>query len=83
VDWVDRRDGHHQSENPLTVNRNRNASANSIGGSKLSEFHIVADQLNTFTPVGTAISTFQHEEHLARERQADREHVVRPDDERQ
>ena len=39
------------------MNRNRNASANSIGGSKVIEpFHIVAVQLNTFTPVGTAIS---------------------------
>ena len=39
------------------VNRNRNASANSMGGSKDSEpFHMVAVQLNTFTPVGTAIS---------------------------
>ena len=39
------------------VNRNRNASANSIGGSNDSEpFHMVAVQLNTFTPVGTAIS---------------------------
>src|SRR5262245_29324786 len=44
-------------ENPPTVNRNTNASANSIGGSNVSDpFHIVADQLNTFTPVGTAIS---------------------------
>src|ERR1700740_1778603 len=39
------------------VNRNRNASANSIGGSNDNEpFHMVAVQLNTFTPVGTAIS---------------------------
>ncbi len=39
------------------VNRNRKATANSMGGSKVIEpFHIVADQLNTFTPVGTAIS---------------------------
>ena len=31
--------------------------ANSIGVSKVSEpFHMVATQLNTFTPVGTAIS---------------------------
>src|SRR5689334_10226493 len=44
-------------ENPPMVNRNRKASANSMGGSKLSEpFHMVAVQLNTFTPVGTAIS---------------------------
>src|SRR5512137_134140 len=44
-------------EKPPIVNRNRNASANSIGGSKLSEpRHMVAVQLNTFTPVGTAIS---------------------------
>ena len=39
------------------VNRNRNASANSIGGSNDSEpFHMVAVHFNTFTPVGTAIS---------------------------
>ena len=44
-------------EKPPIVNRNRNASANSMGGSKDSEpRHIVAVQLNTFTPVGTAIS---------------------------
>ena len=45
---------------------------------------MVAVQLNTFTPVGTAISIVrEHEEQLAGERHADREHVVRPDDERQ
>ncbi len=39
------------------MNRNRNDSANSIGGSKLSEpLYIVAVQLKTFTPVGMAIS---------------------------
>src|SRR3981081_1059884 len=39
------------------LNRNRNASANSIGGSKDSEpFHMVAVQLTACTPVGTAIS---------------------------
>ena len=39
------------------VNRQTKAMANSIGVSKVSEpFHIVATQLNTFTPVGTAIS---------------------------
>ena len=39
------------------MNRNRKASANSIGGSKLIEpRHIVAVQLKIFTPVGTAIS---------------------------
>ena len=44
-------------EKPPIVNRNRNAIENSIGGSKLSEpFHIVEVQLNTLTPVGTAIS---------------------------
>jgi hypothetical protein len=44
-------------EKPPIVNRNRNAQAKSIGVSKVSEpFHIVADQLKTFTPVGTAIS---------------------------
>jgi hypothetical protein len=44
-------------EKPPIVNRNRNASANSIGVSKVIEpFHMVATQLNTFTPVGTAIS---------------------------
>ncbi len=44
-------------ENPPIENRNRNASANSIGGSKLSDpRHMVALQLKTFTPVGIAIS---------------------------
>ena len=39
------------------VNRNMKPIANSIGVSKVIEpFHIVASQLNTFTPVGTAIS---------------------------
>jgi hypothetical protein len=43
-------------EKPPMVNRNRNASANSIGVSKVSDpFHIVAVQLNTFTPVGMEI----------------------------
>ncbi len=42
---------------PPIVNRNRKPIANSIGASKVIEpFHIVATQLNTFTPVGTAIS---------------------------
>ena len=42
---------------PPSVNRNRKPIANSIGVSKVSEpFHIVATQLNTLTPVGTAIS---------------------------
>src|SRR4026209_793004 len=41
---------------PPSVNRNRKPRANSIGVSNDSEpFHIVATQLNTFTPVGTAI----------------------------
>ena len=44
-------------EKPPMVNRNRKDSANSMGGSKDSEpFHRVAVQLNTFTPVGTAIN---------------------------
>ena len=44
-------------EKPPKVNRNRKASANSIGVSKLIDpFHMVAHQLKTFTPVGTAIS---------------------------
>ena len=39
------------------VNRITNATANSIGVSKLREpRNMVATQLNTFTPVGTAIS---------------------------
>ena len=44
-------------ENPPIENRNKKAIANSIGGSKDSEpRHMVAVQLKTFTPVGTAIS---------------------------
>jgi hypothetical protein len=39
------------------VNMKRKPSANSIGASKVSEpFHMVVTQLNTFTPVGTAMS---------------------------
>lgn len=35
--------------------------ANSIGVSKLSDpFHMVATQLNTFTPVGTAMSRVEY-----------------------
>src|SRR5512135_2593067 len=46
---------------PPSVNRNRKPMANSIGVSKVSEpFHIVATQLNTFTPVGTAISMLEN-----------------------
>ncbi len=42
---------------PPIVNTNRKPIANSIGVSKLSApRHMVATQLNTFTPVGTAIS---------------------------
>ncbi len=42
---------------PPIVNRKMKPIANSIGVSKVIEpFHIVASQLNTFTPVGTAIS---------------------------
>jgi hypothetical protein len=44
-------------EKPPIVNKNTNASAQSIGVSKVIEpFHIVATQLKTFTPVGTAIN---------------------------
>ncbi len=39
------------------MNISRKPIANSIGVSKLIDpFHMVATQLNTFTPVGTAIS---------------------------
>jgi len=39
------------------VNRMTNAIANNIGVSNVIDpFHIVAIQLNTFTPVGTAMS---------------------------
>src|SRR5512135_256692 len=48
-------------EKPPIVNRHTNAMANSIGVSKVSDpFHIVATQLNTFTPVGTAISMVEN-----------------------
>ncbi|MNP22809.1 hypothetical protein D3C76_1154940 [compost metagenome] len=44
-------------EKPPMVNRMTKATANSIGVSKVSEpCHMVLTQLNTFTPVGTAIS---------------------------
>src|SRR5688500_7721472 len=60
VSWYWKSDGTMaiiRPENPPIVNRNRNASANSIGGSKVSEpRHMVAVQLKIFTPVGTAMS---------------------------
>ena len=44
-------------ENPPIVNKKRKDSAHNIGASKVNEpFHIVATQLKTFTPVGTAIN---------------------------
>ncbi|MNP72085.1 hypothetical protein D3C76_1685610 [compost metagenome] len=44
-------------EKPPMVNRMTKATANSMGVSKVSEpSHMVVTQLNTFTPVGTAIS---------------------------
>ena len=44
-------------EKPPIVNSTMKASENIIGTSKLIDpRHIVATQLNTFTPVGTAIS---------------------------
>src|SRR6185437_2161446 len=44
-------------EKPPIENRNRKASANNIGGSKVSEpLYMVVVQLNTFTPVGMAMS---------------------------
>ncbi len=48
-------------EKPPMVNRQTKAMANSIGVSKVIEpFHIVATQLNTFTPVGMAISMVEN-----------------------
>jgi hypothetical protein len=44
-------------EKPPILNRTTNATANSIGVSNVIELpHMVATQLNTFTPVGTAMS---------------------------
>ncbi|MNI73363.1 hypothetical protein D3C73_1293650 [compost metagenome] len=44
-------------EKPPMENRITNATANSIGVSNVNEpCHMVLAQLNTFTPVGTAIS---------------------------
>ena len=44
-------------EKPPIVKRQRKPTAKSIGVSKvISPFHMVAIQLKTFTPVGTAIS---------------------------
>ena len=70
---------------PPIVNRKRKPIANSIGVSKVIEpCHIVAIQLNTFTPVGTAISIVAYMKNSwPVDRHAGREHVVRPDDERQ
>ena len=43
------------------VNTKRKPTANSIGVSKVIEpFHMVAIQLKTFTPVGTAISMVEY-----------------------
>ena len=48
-------------ENPPNVKRTTNAQANNIGVSNVIEpLNIVAIQLNTFTPVGTAISIVAH-----------------------
>ena len=48
-------------EKPPMVNRKTKAMANSMGVSKVIEpFHIVATQLKTFTPVGTAISMVEN-----------------------
>jgi hypothetical protein len=54
--------------------------ANSIGVSKVIDpFHIVASQLNTFTPVGTAMSIVAYMgRKLSRRRHTDGEHVMRP-----
>ena len=42
---------------PPMVNTKMKPTANSMGVSNVMEpFHMVASQLNTFTPVGTAIS---------------------------
>jgi hypothetical protein len=72
-------------EKPPMVNSTRKASANSIGVSKVIEpRHMVATQLNTFTPVGTAISMVAYMKNSSPgHRHAGGEHVVRPDDERQ
>ena len=44
-------------EKPPIVKRITNANAKSMGASKvIAPFHIVATQLNTLTPVGTAIN---------------------------
>ena len=44
-------------EKPPIVNKITNANANSMGVSKvIAPLHIVATQLNTLTPVGTAIN---------------------------
>jgi len=41
---------------PPTVNKNTNPIAHNIGASiEINELFIVANQLNTFTPVGIAI----------------------------
>ena len=54
---VDRDDRQHQAVNSPMQKRKMNPMAKSIGVSKVIDpFHIVASQLNTFTPVGTAIS---------------------------
>ena len=46
---------------PPMVNTKRKPTANSIGVSKVMEpFHMVAIQLKTFTPVGTAISMVEY-----------------------
>ena len=48
-------------ENPPIVKRTTNAHANNIGVSKVIEpLNIVAIQLKTFTPVGTAINIVAH-----------------------
>ena len=70
---------------PPIVNTKMKPTANSIGVSKVIEpRHMVAIQLKTFTPVGTAISMVAYMKNSwPVTGMPGGEHVVRPDDERQ
>src|SRR6185312_4082315 len=53
-------------ENPPMLNSTTNAIANSMGASNVIEPpHMVAVQLNTFTPVGTAISMLPYMKNMS------------------
>jgi hypothetical protein len=81
---VDRVHRQHQAGEAADGEQRRKPRANSIGVSKVIEpRHMVATQLKTFTPVGTAISIVAYMKYSWPVTGMPVVHVVRPDDERQ